>query len=253
MKKLVLCVVFLSVAAMTALVVLFERYPSSAPARFIEPWCFDRYVVAREKVIDLIYLIRSRLSSDTAAAGDSAESDLPPSKRRKAVKAILVTPAATAKAAPPPLSKKTLEESLSDESAAKELEKMSLSDAKWYSKRRLSARELKGKIVICCVWNSKDPASFDLLRNAQRISDGFRGKPLIVFASHRGGETPAVRKILDKDDIVIPCCEGAGHPSEPRSVSSRPVFYMLDKTGKLVYYGRNDKTMTVKLVDLLSM
>lgn len=252
MKKALFFLFLALMLSVAAVAVAFECFPGSSATRFIDPWCRTYYMTAREKVLGAVAFVRAKTCSSGECCTSKDES--PAEKKRKSSvrKSDPVCCGVDNAKAPPARSKRALEKSLTDESPVKELDKPTLKEARWYSGRRLGVSDFRGKIVIGCVWNVKDAASFELLRNAQRISDGFRGKPLVVFASHRGGETPDVRRILEKEDIVIPCCEGAGHPDEPKSVSKGPVFYMLDKAGKLRYYGRNDKAMIVRLVDLLS-
>lgn len=240
MKKFFSLLVFLLVLFIGAIAVVFELYPDSAAHSFIKPWCGEVYCVARNKVVSAYFFVKEKVSCVSCCSKKDATLSCPEIDTvKKNVSARIST---------------NVVSRLSEQEIKKSLEKkvVSLKDAKWYSNRRISQRELNGKISIVCVWNCLSPESVELLKNAQRISEGFRGKPLVVFASHRGGEKPSVKSVLKKADVVIPCCEGAGHPNEPKSVNSKPVFYMIDKAGKLRYYGRNDKVMTVKLVELLS-
>ena len=242
MKKFLSFLVFFLLLLVGAVALVFELYPNSEARKFIEPWCGDVYSLLREKVVSAYSFVKSKVSTESCKETKEAEKTFPPQKSQ-IKKTLQGAKGSTNKIsrAEKPFSKKPLEKA-----------NPTLAEAKWYSNRRISLSELKGSIAIVCVWNSSSPESIELLKKAQRISEGFRGKPLVVFASHRGGENARVKNILKKADVVIPCCEGAGHPNEPKSVAAGPVFYMIDKAGKLRYYGRNDKVMTVKLVDLFS-
>ena len=151
-----------------------------------------------------------------------------------------------------PGSKRAVEASLQETDENKRIERLSLSGSEWYSRRRVSESDFRGTAVIVCVWNSENPESLNMLQAAQRIADGFRGKPMVVFASHRGGGAETAKKILRKADVDLPCCEGGGHPAEPRSAAKGPVLYLVDKQGKVKYLGRDDRSMTVRLVDIFS-
>lgn len=230
MKKALICLFAGCLLGVAAVTVAFEIFPDSSPARFLDPWCRSYYTLAREKTVEGVSFVRSKLfSSETERVENGAS-------RENASR-----------------SEKASGESVDRESDGETDPKPTFADAKWYSRRRVRESDFRGKVVIGCVWRVDDPRGCDLLKNAQRIADGFKGKPLVVFASHRGGETPAVAAFLKKEAVTVPCCEGAGHPDEPRSAAQGPVYYMFDKSGKLGYFGRNDKTMTVRLVDLLLM
>ena len=237
MKRLIKLIVFLAVLAVAAVAAIYELFPDSAAAKFIDPYCHDYYYVARDWTLALVD--RCRGGKDAAepeeAAAEEPESanpsDDPDAK---------------------PLSKRAVENSLMEGTEDKRIERLSLNEAKWFTRRRVSEHDLRGKAVIVCVWNSDNPESLRLLEGAQRIMDGFRGKPMVVFASHRGGGEEGAAKILNNAEVDLPCCEGGGHPAEPRSVGKGPVYYLVDKTGNVKYFGRDDRAMTVRLVDIFS-
>lgn len=228
MKKASLFLFVGCLFAVTVVTVAFEFFPDSVPSRFLDPWCRSYYTVAREKILEGVSFVRVKASSSGTER---------------------VEKAAPRKIASRP--EKEACESVGRESEGETARKPTFADAKWYSRRRIREGDFRGKVVIGCVWRVDDPQGRDLLKKVQRIADGFKGKPLVVFASHRGGATPAVAAFLKKEAVTVPCCEGAGHPDEPRSASQGPVYYMFDKTGKLGYFGKNDKSMIVRLVDLL--
>lgn len=224
MKKALVFIFILAVLSLAAVAVIFERFPESEAAKFIDPWCRSYYMEIRNRVIK----------------ADKEKVKRPSIERKNA---HVVSSAS---------SPKVFKEVPTNKIERVEVERPLLKDAKWYTNRRVGMKDIKENTVICCVWNINDATSFELLKNAQRIADGFRGKKLVVFASHRGGESALVKKFLKKEDITIPCCEGAGHSNEPKGVKNGSVLYMIDKSGKLKYYGRNDKALIVKLVDILS-
>lgn len=259
MKRLIKLVVFVVVLAVAAVAAVYELCPDSAAARFIDPYCRDYYFAARGWTLSLVD--RCRGGKDEAASDEPAEApeSAEPSAESAAKNPAKATgKAKTAKKASPvpsepkPLSKRAVEDSLMEGTEDKRVERLSLGEAKWLTPRRVSEHDFRGKAVVVCVWNSDNPESIRLLEGAQRIMDGFRGKPMVVFASHRGGGETGAAKILDKAEIDLPCCEGGGHPAEPRSVGKGPVYYLVDKAGKVKYFGRDDRTMTVRLVDIFS-
>lgn len=238
MKRLIKLIVFLAVLAAAAVAVIYELFPDSAAAKFIDPYCRDYYFVARGWTLALVDRCRGEKGEaepeESAAEGtESAEPSADPFAK--------------------PLSKRAVENSLMEGTEDKRIERLSLNEAKWLTRRRVSERDFRGKAVVVCVWNSDDAESLNMLAAAQRILDGFHGKPMVVFASHRGGDAESAKKILSKAVSDLPCCEGGGHPAEPRSVGKGPVFYLVDKAGKVKYFGRDDRSMTVKLVDIFSV
>lgn len=239
MKRLIKLIVFLAVLAAAAVAVIYELFPDSAAAKFIDPYCRDYYFVARDWTLALVDRCR----------GEKGEPE--PEESAAAEKPEPAEPSADPFAKP--LSKRAVENSLMEGTEDKRIERLSLNEAKWLTRRRVSERDFRGKAVVVCVWNSDDAESLNMLAAAQRILDGFHGKPMVVFASHRGGDAESAKKILSKAVSDLPCCEGGGHPAEPRSVGKGPVFYLVDKAGKVKYFGRDDRSMTVKLVDIFSV
>lgn len=237
MKRLIKLIVFLAVLAAAAVAAIYELFPDSAAAKFIDPYCRDYYFVARDWTLALVDRCRGEKgeaeSEESAAEPEAAEPSADPFAK--------------------PLSKRAVENSLMEGTEDKRIERLSLNEAKWLTRRRVSERDFRGKAVVVCVWNSDDAESLNMLAAAQRILDGFHGKPMVVFASHRGGDAESAKKILSKAVSDLPCCEGGGHPAEPRSVGKGPVFYLVDKAGKVKYFGRDDRSMTVKLVDIFSV
>ena len=238
MKRLIKLMVFLAVLAVAAVAAIYELFPDSAAAKFIDPYCRDYYFVARGWTLALVDRCRGEKGEpepeeSAAEETESAEPSADPFAK--------------------PLSKRAVENSLMEGTEDKRIERLSLNEAKWLTRRRVSERDFRGKAVVVCVWNSEDAESLNMLAAAQRILDGFHGKPMVVFASHRGGDTESAKKILSKAVSDLPCCEGGGHPAEPRSVGKGPVFYLVDKAGKVKYFGRDDRSMTVKLVDIFSV
>lgn len=238
MKRLIKLIVFLAMLAAAAVAVIYELFPDSAAAKFIDPYCRDYYFVARDWTLALVDRCRGekREAETEASAAEETESAEP-----------------SADPFAKPLSKRAVENSLMEGTEDKRIERLSLNEAKWLTRRRVSERDFRGKAVVVCVWNSEDAESLNMLAAAQRILDGFHGKPMVVFASHRGGDAESAKKILSKAVSDLPCCEGGGHPAEPRSVGKGPVFYLVDKAGKVKYFGRDDRSMTVKLVDIFSV
>jgi len=238
MKRLIKLIVFLAVLAAAAVAVIYELFPDSAAAKFIDPYCRDYYFVARDWTLALVDRCRGEKgeAETEASAAEETESAEP-----------------SADPFAKPLSKRAVENSLMEGTEDKRIERLSLNEAKWLTRRRVSERDFRGKAVVVCVWNSDDAESLNMLAAAQRILDGFHGKPMVVFASHRGGDAESAKKILSKAVSDLPCCEGGGHPAEPRSVGKGPVFYLVDKAGKVKYFGRDDRSMTVKLVDIFSV
>lgn len=239
MKRLIKLIVFLAVLAAAAVAAIYELFPDSAAAKFIDPYCRDYYFVARGWTLALVDRCRGEKGEpepEESAAAEETESAEP-----------------SADPFAKPLSKRAVENSLMEGTEDKRIERLSLNEAKWLTRRRVSERDFRGKAVVVCVWNSDDAENLNMLAAAQRILDGFHGKPMVVFASHRGGDAESAKKILSKAVSDLPCCEGGGHPAEPRSVGKGPVFYLVDKAGKVKYFGRDDRSMTVKLVDIFSV
>ena len=126
-----------------------------------------------------------------------------------------------------------------------------ISSDDWYSGRRLSERDFRGKVTMVYVWSSKVKPSVEMLGRIEEIWSSFKHKPLVVVGSHRGGNNPKIPKACKQLGISFPMYEGAAFAKEP-NVSAYPGIYIVNHHGKIVYRGSSDRSATEALVEALT-
>lgn len=121
----------------------------------------------------------------------------------------------------------------------------------WYAGRKLSARDLRGKVVLVYEFSEESQDSVDLLPRIEQAWTGFRHQPFVVLGSHRGGRSGEVKKLVKAAGVTFSVYEGAGFANEPRTIRY-PFLYVVDAAGKVVYRGRSDCDATEAFVTAFS-
>lgn len=214
-KRVIRWSVAVLLLALVAIAVLFECAPSCGATRFLDGHVGKYYRSARVGTIDLWYKVRRVTFGTPIPAKPEAEEDS----------------SAPAKAVPAPTSASTF------------------SQATWYSRKRVSDSDCRGKIVLVCVWNADVQDSVDVLPRIQQLAEGFSDKPLVVVLSHRGASAEKAKAALSKSGVTLPACEAAGLANEPHAPGSYPFIYVVDHKGKVRYRGRSDRPATEALVN----
>ena len=82
MKRLIKLIVFLAVLAVAAVAAIYELFPDSAAAKFIDPYCRDYYFVARDWTLALVDRCRGEkgAAEPEEAAAEEPESANPSAK-----------------------------------------------------------------------------------------------------------------------------------------------------------------------------
>ena len=133
MKRLIKLIVFLAVLAVAAVAVIYELFPDSAAAKFIDPYCRDYYFVARDWTLALVDRCRGEKGEPEPEESAAAEKPEPAAPSAKAPeKAKPAKKAAPTPSEPKPLSK-----------AQRVTLPSPFSSRKTHSRRRIAARYLQ--------------------------------------------------------------------------------------------------------------
>ena len=115
--------------------------------------------------------------------------------------------------------------------------------------RKASVGYLQGKVVLVVQWDAKDAGSQDLLQRFEELWGSFKTKELVVLGGPVGGGA-AVKTALEK--VSFPVYDGAGLALGEPPHEGLPFIYVVDETGKLVYYGQSDRTAAQAVVSALT-
>ena len=115
--------------------------------------------------------------------------------------------------------------------------------------RKASVGYLQGKVVLVVQWDAKDAGSQELLQRFEELWGSFKTKELVVLGGPVGGGA-AVKTALEK--VSFPVYDGAGLALGEPPHEGLPFIYVVDETGKLVYYGQSDRTAAQAVVSALT-
>ena len=119
--------------------------------------------------------------------------------------------------------------------------------------RKASAGYLRGKVVLVDRWGVKCPPCRKLLPEVEHIWQSFKTKPFVVLGGHcRGwGDKDGVAALVKEHGLTYPIYEDAGLVNEP-PFDAIPFLYVVDETGKVLYYGHDEKKATEVVVTALT-
>lgn len=125
-----------------------------------------------------------------------------------------------------------------------------LSQENWYSGRKLSPADLKGKVVMVDEWGVRCPPCRALLPRMEEIWKSFKSKPFVLIGSHRQGRQPeAVAELVKQNKLTYPIYDRAGIVDEPSNGGGIPFIYVVDANGKVVYSGRSEREAIAAVVN----
>lgn len=114
-----------------------------------------------------------------------------------------------------------------------------LSEDNWYSGRKLTPEDLKGKVVLVDEWGVHCGPCLALLPKMEQVWRSFKSKPFILLGSHRQGrQVDAVAACVKKNNLTYPIFDHAGLADEPGNGGAIPFLYVVDSRGKVVFSGR---------------
>ena len=120
--------------------------------------------------------------------------------------------------------------------------------------RKASSGYLQGKVVLICLWKAGDEQAADeLLPVFEEVWTNFKTKQFAILAAPvgDGGEDEAVRRQLKKHRVSYSTYRNAGFEGMPKA-KSLPFIFVVDETGKPVYFGRKTHNATQAVVTALT-
>ena len=138
-------------------------------------------------------------------------------------------------------------------SAFSAVEWRNLDEAHHLAGRKASEGYLCGKVVLVDRWGVKCPPCRRLLPRVEEIWQSFKTKPFVVLGGHVAGwgDKDGVEELAKKHKLTYPIYEDAGLANEP-PFNAIPFLYVVDETGKVLYYGHDEKKATEVVVTALT-
>ncbi len=112
-----------------------------------------------------------------------------------------------------------------------------LTEANWYSGRKLTASDLQGKVVLVDKWGVNCGPCVALLPEIEKIWQTYKSKPFILIGSHcQGREPDAIAALVKKNGLSYPIYDDVGIEGEPHA-DAIPFLYVVDAKGQVVFSG----------------
>jgi thiol-disulfide isomerase/thioredoxin len=129
-----------------------------------------------------------------------------------------------------------------------------LDDEHHLSGPKLTPADLAGKVVFVDEWGIHCPPCRRLLPQLEKYHESFSHKPFVLIGSHRQNGSPEdVRKVLAEANVRYPVYSGFGLAAgEPDNGGGIPFMYVVDRGGRVVYSGRDDKAAIEAAINAFS-
>lgn len=108
----------------------------------------------------------------------------------------------------------------------------------------LTPEMLAGKVVLVDEWGVNCPPCRALLPELQKYYEAFRHKPFIIVGSHlQSASKEEVKAVLAKSKVTYPVYSGfAIAEGRPHNGGAIPFIYVVGRTGRILYSGRDLKS-----------
>lgn len=251
MKKFFLFLFILLLLAVAAAFVIHTRYPETeagARVQVVWDWTQAKYGLAKEWTVERWNASFGGKSAGEKPAERGAETAPEAPERTEP------QPDAPAELAGPAPAKAAPVRKIEEPTPAKKEGWQGLEPDNRISGRRLSAADLKGKVVLVYAFDASSERSLLMLPRVQQIYSSFKHHPFLVIGSVPADEAKEVATALkSRRDVTFPVYADA-EPSPGRITGvkrGRPYFLVIDSRGKLVFRGVGDPEATEAIVNAI--
>lgn len=112
----------------------------------------------------------------------------------------------------------------------------SFDDSKYIHGPKITAADLKGKVVFFEYWGINCPPCIASMPHLQELQDKFQSKGFTVVGSHRQGLSPRVKQFLEEKKITFPVYQGLDIPAAS-CPGGLPHAVLIGASGKVVAKG----------------
>ena len=127
-----------------------------------------------------------------------------------------------------------------------------LFDENRYVGKLLDEHQFEGKVVMVYEFDVRVADSLRQLPRIQQLWDAFRSKPFVMLGVHRGGRSAEAEAAIAEAKLSFPVYEGVEFRRRPQNVKSCPFIYVVDRRGRVIYRGTDDREATEELVPALT-
>jgi len=133
------------------------------------------------------------------------------------------------------------------------LEWVGLEDGNHIYGPKVAPEDLKGKIVMVDLFGVDCPPCLRILPELAQYGKSFSHKPFVIIGSHRqNADFAEVRNVLSRAGVKYSVYQNLRSSAEPDSDGTIPFIYVLDRSGKVIYSGRDLKAAIEEAVTAFS-
>lgn len=123
-----------------------------------------------------------------------------------------------------------------------------LDDAHYCAGQKLTEKDLANKVVAVFEWSTASEECVTLLPQIQKLWAGFKNKPFVFVASHRGsGSKEKIAEIAAAKKLTFPIYEGVALAKDAPS-GNIPFFYVVSHRGRVIHSGSSWQDATESFV-----
>ena len=152
-----------------------------------------------------------------------------------------------------------LSEITSAVTAASRLAKLSgksapgLEGSEWFNaKSPLKLEEMKGKVVLLDFWGQWCGPCVAKLPEVETLHAKFKDRGLVVIGVHSNQDSEKLDEFLKEKKVTFPVMIDRGESAERYLVDAWPRYYLLNKSGEVVWGGAHEPPSAAQIEDILS-
>jgi thiol-disulfide isomerase/thioredoxin len=128
-----------------------------------------------------------------------------------------------------------------------------LEDSNHISGPKITADDLRGKIVLVDLWGVNCPPCLKLLPELASYSKSFSHKPFVLIGSHcQNADFDEIRNVASRAGVRYSIYQNLHSSVEPDNGGTIPFFYVLNRSGNVIYSGRDLKAAIEEAVTAFS-
>jgi thiol-disulfide isomerase/thioredoxin len=126
-----------------------------------------------------------------------------------------------------------------------------LDGKEWLNTERLSLDKLRGKVVLLDFWGQWCGPCVKKLPTTEELHVKFKERGLVVIGVHSADQSDNVADFLKSKKASFPVMVDRGETAKRYLIESWPTYFLIDKTGRVVWGFAHDPPTPVQIEELL--
>jgi thiol-disulfide isomerase/thioredoxin len=116
----------------------------------------------------------------------------------------------------------------------------------------ISLEQLKGKVVLLDFWGQWCAPCVKKLPLSEELHTKFKERGLVVIGVHSADQSEKLKEFLKVKKVSFPVMIDRGETAKRYVIDTWPTYFLIDKTGKVVWGFAGEPPTTTKIEELLS-